>query len=108
LAFRPKGFLFLEKMLKNLEAQSNIKQRLKARQFSMGQREFKSCFRIFHSMVCGGPSIGPSVSLSSNNQPFKRKSCDDNEKMVSDGIPVHGGNPGVNGSGCFSGVYPGF
>jgi hypothetical protein len=62
LAVCPKGFLFLEKMLKNLEAQSNIKQRLKARQFSMGQREFKSCFRIFHSMVCGGPSVRSSAS----------------------------------------------
>jgi len=54
------------------------------------------------------PASDSLQAISSNNQPFKRKSCDDTEKMVSGCIRVYGGKPGDNGSVCFSGFFSGF
>ena len=54
------------------------------------------------------PASDPLQALNSNKQPFKRKSYDDAEKMVSGCIRVHGGKLDDNGSGCCSKVFPGF
>ena len=50
------------KTLKNTAVQSNISRRLKTRQFSIAQPEFRSCFQIFHSLACGDPYTGSSAS----------------------------------------------
>jgi hypothetical protein len=50
------------KTLKNTAVPNNIIRRLKTREIFIGQREFKSCFRIFHFLACGDPSVGSSAS----------------------------------------------
>ena len=69
--------------MKNTALQSNINRRLKARKFSIGQRELRSFFRNFHSLVCGGPSVGSSSSarleqptfLKENNAMIPKRWC---------------------------------
>ena len=48
--------------MKNTAVRSNISRRLKTKQFSIVQREFRSYFRIFHSLVCLGPCVESSAS----------------------------------------------
>jgi hypothetical protein len=52
------------------------------------------------------PALDSLQAISSNNQPFKRKLCDDVKKMVSGCIRVHDGKPGNDGCGCFNGILP--
>jgi len=76
--------------------------------FLLGNVNSEAVSKSFIQWFSAVPASDPLQTLSLKNQPFKRKSCDDTEKMVSDCIRVHGGKPGDNGSGCFSGVCPGF
>ena len=60
--------------MKNTAVQSNISRRLKIKQFSIVEPEFRCCFQIFHSLVCGGHYAGFSASPKFDNQPYLKES----------------------------------